>query len=598
MSDHAAESGPLLVLSAATLHGPVVFKSLSLTLHRGEVVTILGSRATGKSALFPALLGVHADSPATVGGVAHLGAHDLTQLSPNRRRSLCGVVAGLLPQDAALALDSSVSTLELLTTGPLLRLKMSPWRARRHVRALLTRLELQLAHEELSAPATRLPRELRQQVALAMALACDPQLLVVDEPLAHLSSSAAEWMRATLRRECQRGLGVVWLTPHAQEAQEVGSRVYFLAQGELKAQERLAASPAPSTPPTRGAVVGQLAPDSPPRSAGAPQLHCEHLTEVRWHRPKWPRPAQPFRVVDNVTLSVFAGETLAVIGRSGSGKTSLGQLLVGARAPTYGFVAHRGVPVLELRGAERARYLRDVQWVGDYGPGALNPRLSVREAIAEGLTHGDASERILATVQQLGFPDGLLDSLPDALSSHARRLVLLARALVREPTVLVLDDPLDGLDTRAQEAVVEVLRTLQTRAGLAFVLLSSHPEHVRPLAHRTVVLLQGRIVEEGPSRILDTTPAHPYFQALQESKLNPSGDPLRPGLWRSGCAYASVCPRSDGERCARESPPWMSAPLAPTHRVLCFHPQLEAEAPTPGAPAQRLQSGVASANKD
>ena len=287
------------------------------------------------------------------------------------------------------------------------------------------------------------------------------------------------------------------------------------------------------------------------------------------------------RAVDNVSLTVRAGEVLGVVGESGCGKTTLGRAMVGLYPPTSGRLLVEGRDVATLDEAQRRRLTRDVQMVFQDPFASLNPRKRIRQILevpfeVHGLSAGAEREtRIRELVELVGLDPEHLDRWPHELSGGQRQRIVIARALALSPKVMVLDEPLSALDMSIQSQVLNLLVDLRERLNLSYVFISHDLSIVEYLCDNVAVMYLGRVVELAPRDELFAVPRHPYTRMLLAAVPDPRGrgrerapvlgevpDPLSPP---SGCAFHPRCPLAN-ERCRVERPALRSSGVV---RVAC-----------------------------
>ncbi|MFN2326882.1 MAG: ABC transporter ATP-binding protein [Gemmatimonadales bacterium] len=284
------------------------------------------------------------------------------------------------------------------------------------------------------------------------------------------------------------------------------------------------------------------------------------------------RPGQEVHAVNGVSLDVFPGETLGLVGESGCGKSTLGRMVVGLDRPSGGTVTFDGEPVHTTSRAARAALTRQVQIVFQDPYSSLDPRMTVAESIAEGIRihrlhpAGEVHGRVEALMHEVGLDPAAKDRYPHEFSGGQRQRVGIARALAVEPRLMVCDEPVSALDVSVQAQVLNLLADLQQTRGLAYLFIAHDLAVVRQLAHRIAVMYLGRLVEVGPAAEVTDRPRHPYTRALrsavprldsdrQPGRIILAGDPPSPMAPPPGCAFAPRCfhPRKDG-RCTAEQP--------------------------------------------
>ena len=277
-------------------------------------------------------------------------------------------------------------------------------------------------------------------------------------------------------------------------------------------------------------------------------------------RRRWPFPRPPARAaVQDVNLGLHAGRTLALIGESGSGKTTLGRIIAGQ------LPVHQGM-LRRAAGAGGAKALaRSVQYVAQNPLDALDPKIPIRDQVIEALdihrigARASRPNRANALLEEVGLGAALAAARPGELSGGQAQRAVLARALALSPQVLVLDEPLSALDVSMQAHILTLLKWLQGRRGMAYLLVTHDLRVVPAMAHEVMVLFDGRAVEHGPADAVLGAPRHPYTQALVAA-VPEIGDPigwpaLAParGAAEGGCAYRHRCPRATA-RCGDEAP--------------------------------------------
>jgi peptide/nickel transport system ATP-binding protein len=293
------------------------------------------------------------------------------------------------------------------------------------------------------------------------------------------------------------------------------------------------------------------------------------------------------RAVDGVDLSIARGQTLALVGESGCGKTTVGRSILRLEEPRSGAIRFDGVNLLTLSARELRRYRRQLQIVFQDPASSLDPRMRVRDAIAEGMisfgigaSAAERTDRVAELMKRVQLDPRTMLRYPHEFSGGQRQRICIARALAVEPSFLICDESVSALDVSIQAQILNLLRELQSDLGLTYLFITHDLGVVRYLADRVAVMYAGQIVEEAPTEQLFSDPAHPYTRMLLAAipSLDPDrrGSPLRasseapsastPPL---GCRFHTRCP-SVQERCSHEAPPER---FRPARRYSCVLPQ-------------------------
>jgi peptide/nickel transport system ATP-binding protein len=345
---------------------------------------------------------------------------------------------------------------------------------------------------------------------------------------------------------------------HAGRLVEVGTRDAFYRAPQHPHSRKLFAA-LPENLPKNPALAGRR----------------ESLLEARGLQVHFPirrgvlqRPVGYVRAVDGVDLELPAGRTLALVGESGCGKTTVGKAILGLQPPTGGTVRLAGEPVAGLRPAMMQMVFQDPF-------GSLNPRMRVGEIIIEGKPDADAG----ALLEQVGLLPAMAGRYPHEFSGGQRQRIAIARALAVHPRLVICDEPTSALDVSVQAQVLRLLVELQQGLGLAYLFITHNIAVVDYLAHEVAVMYLGRIVECGKTEEVLRTPRHPYTQALlaavprievveaQGQRLLVPGDPPSPANPPSGCHFHPRCPRAEA-RCRVDYPDAVA--LSATHTACCF----------------------------
>ena len=484
---------------------------LSFQLAPGAAVALVGESGSGKSTVASALLGLHRGTGARVGGSIEVAGVDVQEAADEELRRLRGAKAAMVFQDPLSSLDPYYAIGDQIAEVHRVHTRVPRRAARARAVEVLDRVGIPDAARRSRSRPHEFSGGMRQRALIAMALACEPELLIADEPTTALDVTVQAQildLLHTLREET--GMGLLLVTHDVGVAAESVDEVLVMRHGRVVEHGPVGAvlgSPAQSyTRELLGAV---------PRvdMARAPSQASEEVVlEATALRREFGRGKRAFAAVDDVSLTIHRGETVGIVGESGSGKTTLGRMLVGLLEPTAGEVRHEG--------HARAGVNPAVQMVFQDPVSSLNPRRSVGESIADPLrARGERDEkqirgRVTELLERVGLEGAHYDRYPHEFSGGQRQRVGIARALAADPRVIVCDEPVSALDVTTQAQVVALLGELQRELGLALVFVAHDLAVVRQVSDRVAVMRRGRIVESGPADEVYDNPQDPYTKQL------------------------------------------------------------------------------------
>ena len=527
-----SHSGPVLQLQHLLVRYPEAgsntLDGLDLSLAQGERLALVGPSGCGKSTVARAVLQLLPQGSLCRGGLELCG-QDPRQLRRSALRRLRGEAVGLVFQDPMTRLNP------LLTIGEHLADTLAQHRPswKRHQ----VRLRAEMLLERVGIRADRYgsyPHEfsggMRQRLAIALAMALEPALVIADEPTTSLDVAVAGQVMAELCRLCaESGSALLLISHDLAMAGRWCQRIAVLDQGQLVEQapaEQLLRAPRSALAQRLvGAARAREGSSTPQHPAGTPvlleleDLRCWHpLPGLPWQR-RW------YRAVDGVSLELHQGETVGVVGASGCGKSTLCRALMGLVPVRGGTVKLQGQDLRRLRGPALRQARRRIQMVFQDPLACLNPVMTVGEAIADPLLiHGltspaAARERARELLAAVGLnpPEAFEQRLPRQLSGGQQQRVAIARALVLEPQVLLCDESVSMLDAEVQAEVLALLRELQQRLGLGLIFVTHDLAVASGFCQRVIVLDGGRIVEQGPGDQLLLHPQATITQTLVEA---------------------------------------------------------------------------------
>ena len=507
-------------------------KGVSFTLDRGETLALVGESGSGKSVtalsilqLLPYPVAAHgAESSVRFDGEELMGA------PPERLRRVRGNRIAMVFQEPMTSLNP-LHTLERQIAETLLIHKhMNAAAARERTVELLRLVGLPDAESRLGAYPHQLSGGQRQRVMIAMAIANEPDILIADEPTTALDVTIQAHILQLLKDLRDRfGMALLLITHDLTIVRKMADQVCIMTAGEI-----VEAGPAagifahPRHPYTRRLLAAEPKGRAAPANPAVAELVEGQDVKVWFpiRRGVLRRVGGYVKAVDGVSLVVRRGTTLGVVGESGSGKTTLGLALL-RLTEAQGRIrfAEREIATLGQRQIRPLR--REMQVVFQDPFSSLSPRLSVAQIVEEGLkvhrlAAGAAERRRLieTALVEVGLDPEAAERYPHEFSGGQRQRIAIARALVLKPRFVVLDEPTSALDMSVQAQIVELLRELQTRHGLAYLFISHDLRVVRALAHEILVMKDGKIVEAGPTDRVMTAPEHPYTRALMAAAFD------------------------------------------------------------------------------
>ena len=507
-------------------------KEFSFTLDRGETLALVGESGSGKSVtalsilqLLPYPLAMHgAQSSIRFAGEELIGA------TPDALRQVRGDRIAMIFQEPMTSLNPLHTIERQIGEILLVHRRMSARAAGERILELLRMVQLPNAEGRLGAYPHQLSGGQRQRVMIAMAIANEPDILIADEPTTALDVTIQANILALLRDLRDRlGMALLLITHDLTIVRKMAERVCVMTEGEIvEAGPAAAIFDRPRHPYTKRLLAAEPKGRAAPADPSAPLLIEAEATRV-WFpiRAGVLRRVRGYvKAVDGVSLEVRAGATLGVVGESGSGKTTLGLALLRLIA-SQGRIRFAGRDISRLSERRIRPLRREMQIVFQDPYSSLSPRLSVAQIVEEGLrVHSLAANlaerrRLIETaLAEVGLDPRIADRYPHEFSGGQRQRIAIARALVLKPRLVVLDEPTSALDMSVQAQIVELLRELQSRRGLAYLFISHDLRVIRALAHEILVMKDGRIVESGSTERIMTAPEHPYTRALMAAAFD------------------------------------------------------------------------------
>jgi microcin C transport system ATP-binding protein len=529
--DKLLEVNELSVAFRQGQHETLAVDRISFEIKKGETVALVGESGSGKSVTALSVLKLlpYPSARHPSGSVRFKGQH-LLHLPETEIRSVRGNDITIIFQEPMTSLNPLHTIEKQIGEILLLHRGLTGRAARERTIELLSQVGIPDPEMRLKSYPHQLSGGQRQRVMIAMALANEPDLLIADEPTTALDVTVQAQI-LNLLKELQRRLGMamLFITHDLGIVRKLADTVCVMKEGKIVEKgpvERVFT--APVHPYTRALLAAEPKPDPAPVCPGAPVVIETKDLKV-WFpikRGVMRRAVGYIKAVDGVTIEVRQGETLGVVGESGSGKTTLG-LAILRLVSSDGPIVFLGSTIAGLTFRQMRPFRRHMQIVFQDPYGSLSPRMSVADIIEEGLwvhapnlSRAEQEQRVIRALCDVGLDPDTRFRYPHEFSGGQRQRIAVARAIVLEPTFVVLDEPTSALDMLIQAQMVDLLRALQKRRNLTYMFISHDLRVVAALACRLLVMRHGKVVEEGPAAEVFARPKSPYTQALLAAAFN------------------------------------------------------------------------------
>ena len=504
---------------------------VSFDVRKGETLALVGESGSGKSVTALSIMRLLPYPPAWhPSGSILFNGRDVLSLRESELRKLRGGDITIVFQEPMTSLNPLHTIEKQIGEILLLHAGLSGAKARRRIVELLAQVGIRDPESRLQSFPHQLSGGQRQRVMIAMALANEPDLLIADEPTTALDVTVqAQILKLLKDLQTRLGMAILFITHDLGIVRKVADRVCVMKQGKIVEHGDVeAVFSAPQHPYTQELIAAE------PKGNPAP-LNPDGEVMIRTDDLKVWFPIKRgvlrkvvghIKAVDGVSIEVRRGETLGIVGESGSGKTTLG-LAILRLISSVGPIVFMGNELQGLKFKEMRPFRRNMQIVFQDPYGSLSPRLSVADIIEEGLpihrpllTRAEREESVIRALIDVGLDPETRFRYPHEFSGGQRQRIAVARAVVLEPSFVVLDEPTSALDMLIQAQIVDLLRDLQQRKNLTYLFISHDLKVVAALASKLIVMRNGKVVEEGPSSDIFARPQSPYTRALFSAAFN------------------------------------------------------------------------------
>ena len=545
-----------------TKDGPVVgVEDVSFSINSGETVCVVGESGSGKSVSSLSLMRLVEYGGGEIAGGRLIfdrkndGPMDLREAGPDLMRTIRGNEIGMIFQEPMTALNPVFTIGRQLTEGLRVHKGLSKAEAQERALELMRQVRIPEPEKRLDQYPHELSGGMRQRVVIAIALACEPRLLIADEPTTALDVTIqAEILALMDRLKRETGTAVMFITHDMAVVAQMADRVVVMFRGnkvEEGTVEEIFENPQhPYTKallaavPKLGEMRGKSAPE-PMKLLGTDQGEIkpipgtnEPLLAVTGLTTRFPvtggllrRVVANVHAAEDISFTINKGQTLSLVGESGCGKSTVGRSLLRLVEPMSGQIALDGKEIMDMNQSELRASRLDMQMIFQDPFASLNPQMQLIDQVAEPMrNYGTASgkaltDRVEMLFDRVELPRSFLRRFPHELSGGQRQRVAIARALALNPKLIVADEAVSALDVSVQAQVVNLMMELQAELGLSYLFISHDMAVVERVSHYVGVMYLGRIVEMGPRAAVFENPQHAYTQALM--KAVPIADPRK-----------------------------------------------------------------------
>ena len=511
-----------------------VVKNVSFDIHKGEKLALVGESGSGKSVTALSILQLH-DKRQThyLNGEIYFNQDNLLNHSEDMMRQIRGQDIAMIFQEPMTALNPVYRIGEQLTETIIIHKGFSRKKAKDHMIDLLDRTGIVEPHKRFDAFPHMLSGGQRQRVMIAMALACQPQLLIADEPTTALDVTIqAQILELLEDLQKEFGMAVLMITHDLNMVRRFADRVCVMQNGTIVEQKSVGDLFANaehdythlllnSQPETLVKVSDKAIIEKQSNLLEAKNIRCYFPIKEGFFNKK----IGDVKAVDDVSLVLKQKETMGIVGESGSGKTTLGMCLLRLQ-DSQGKILLEDNDITSLSGRELRPLRRDIQVVFQDPFSSLSPRMTIKQIIEEGLKihFPNLSEdqrylRIIKVLHEVGLEESMLTRYPHEFSGGQRQRIAIARVVVLEPKLILLDEPTSALDVSVQKQVLTLLRELQEKHNISYLFITHDLRVIRAMAHKVIVMQHGKVVEAGDTEELFNKPQNEYTRTLLEASL-------------------------------------------------------------------------------
>jgi peptide/nickel transport system ATP-binding protein len=542
-------------------------KGSSFTLKKGETVGIVGESGSGKSVTSLAIMRLHNSASTDISGEVLLDDTDILKLSEDEMRHIRGNRIAMIFQEPMTSLNPVLTCGHQVTEAIRLHLGVDKDEAKQRAIQLFNEVQLPRPEDMFDSYPHQISGGQKQRIMIAMALSCDPEILIADEPTTALDVTVQKTIIELLQRlKAERNMSLIFISHDLGVVSEIADRVIVMYQGEIveKAATKtiftnskhpytkglLACRPSPEYHLKRLPVVADFLDGSGKNGTSIEKIREQYAyspEEIKQHRKKlyeqkpilkinelctwFPTGGGMFgkkedyvKAVNKVSFDVYPGETLGLVGESGCGKSTLGRSILRLIEPTSGNVNFENTDLRKLNKHDMRNMRRDIQIIFQDPYSSLNPRLTVGDSLMEPLlvhqlyeNNTKRKKRVLELLERVNLPVEYFNRYPHEFSGGQRQRIVIARALALHPKFIICDESVSALDVSVQAQVLNLIRELQQEFNLTYIFISHDLSVIKHISDRVMVMNKGEIVESGEPDEIYYHPKNEYTKKLIDS---------------------------------------------------------------------------------
>ena len=504
--------------------------SISFNIKEGEIFALIGESGSGKSLTSLAIMRLLPDVIDVNSGDIKLNENSLFLLPEYEMQKVRGSKIAMIFQEPMSALNPVMTVGEQVAEAIKVHLNINAKDIKKKVISLFKEVALKDPKQRYSWYPHQLSGGQKQRVMIAMALACEPELLIADEPTTALDVTIQAQVLQLLKEiQKKRSLSILFITHDMGVVSQVANRIGIMRNGKLLEQaEAKEFFSNPQHPYSKALIEDSLLLSS--KKLETKQLgELLNVKSLKVHFPIkkgfFQRTTNVLKAVDDVSFNIQKGETLALVGESGSGKSTIGKAILSLVGIDGGVIEFEGKTISTLKESELKEYRKKIQVIFQDPFSALNPRMTIGDIIREGMVSLKVSSKnrkeqdayIVELLEKVELSSEHIHRYPHEFSGGQRQRIGIARALAVEPELIICDEPTSALDVSVRTQVLKLLKDLQKQRGLSYLFITHDLSIIPSVANRVAIMKEGKIVEQGLVDDVMNNPQHPYTKTLLES---------------------------------------------------------------------------------